>query len=284
MTVLNSVNDQQMTLTLQNALRYGPARTLVRDYGLKAAVAGMPGYSEGYRDAWFVGYTPKVLAGVWVGYDDSRPMRQRRCREIRRAVVGRNHAADRGALPDRQHVYRSAGLDEGGDRPGDGRSARHGRTGSGSGRHFCLSEKGAGRCGGQHGGRRGAANPGAAGMERLADDDVQRGRRNRPRARPDHGHRRQAREHHSRARRIQDARVARRHSFLGRRDLCHHWLGEKPRARLARHRGGHGGRRDRPLYAHPFRRGAADHRHQSRYQRRRTSSRNIGRSVTSRSW
>jgi len=72
--VLNGVDDEQMTLTLQNALRYGPARTLVHDYGLKAPVAGMPGYSEGYRDAWFVGYTPKVLAGIWVGYDDSRPI------------------------------------------------------------------------------------------------------------------------------------------------------------------------------------------------------------------
>ena len=72
--VLNSLDDAQMTLTLQNALRSGPARTLTRDYGFKAAVAGMPGYSEGYRDAWFVGYTPKLLAGVWVGYDDSRPL------------------------------------------------------------------------------------------------------------------------------------------------------------------------------------------------------------------
>jgi penicillin-binding protein 2 len=72
--MLNSLDDRQMTLTLQNALRSGPARTLARDYGLKSAVAGMPGYSEGYRDAWFVGYTPKLLAGVWVGYDDSRPI------------------------------------------------------------------------------------------------------------------------------------------------------------------------------------------------------------------
>ena len=70
--MLNSLNDRQLTLTLQNALRSGSARTLARDYGLKSAVAGMPGYSEGYRDAWFVGYTPKVLAGVWIGYDDSR--------------------------------------------------------------------------------------------------------------------------------------------------------------------------------------------------------------------
>jgi penicillin-binding protein 2 len=70
--LLNTVNDQQLTLTLQNALREGPARTLTRDYGFHSALAGMPGYSDGYRDAWFVGFTPQTLAGVWVGYDDSR--------------------------------------------------------------------------------------------------------------------------------------------------------------------------------------------------------------------
>jgi penicillin-binding protein 2 len=72
--LLNSVDDRQMTLTLQNSLREGPARTLTRDYGFKSSIAGMPGYSDGYRDAWFVGYTPKLVAGVWVGYDDSRPI------------------------------------------------------------------------------------------------------------------------------------------------------------------------------------------------------------------
>lgn len=72
--VLNNLNVAQMNLTLQNALRSGYARTLTHDYGFKSAIAGMPGYSEGYRDAWFVGYTPKILAGVWVGYDDSRPI------------------------------------------------------------------------------------------------------------------------------------------------------------------------------------------------------------------
>lgn len=72
--LLNNLDDQQMTLTLQNALKYGSARALARDYGFKSGLAGMPGYSEGYRDAWFVGYTPKLLAGVWIGYDDSRPI------------------------------------------------------------------------------------------------------------------------------------------------------------------------------------------------------------------
>ncbi|HUB65981.1 MAG TPA: penicillin-binding transpeptidase domain-containing protein [Candidatus Methylacidiphilales bacterium] len=72
--LLNKLNDRQINLTLKNAVRSGFARTLTRDYGLKSEIAGMPGYSEGYRDAWFVGYTPKILAGVWVGYDDSRPI------------------------------------------------------------------------------------------------------------------------------------------------------------------------------------------------------------------
>jgi penicillin-binding protein 1A len=72
--LLNRLDDQQMNLTLQNALRSGFARGLTRDYGLKPGAAGMAGYSEGYRDAWFVGYTPSIVAGVWVGYDDSRPI------------------------------------------------------------------------------------------------------------------------------------------------------------------------------------------------------------------
>jgi penicillin-binding protein 2 len=72
--VLNTVDDEQLTLTMQNALRTGFARTLTHDYGFHSPVAGMPGFSEGYRDAWFVGYTPKLLAGVWVGYDNSQPI------------------------------------------------------------------------------------------------------------------------------------------------------------------------------------------------------------------
>ncbi len=34
--------------------------------------AGKTGTSNEFRDAWFVGYTPQLVAGVWVGYDDMR--------------------------------------------------------------------------------------------------------------------------------------------------------------------------------------------------------------------
>lgn len=35
-------------------------------------VAGKTGTSNEFRDAWFIGYTPQLVAGVWVGYDDMR--------------------------------------------------------------------------------------------------------------------------------------------------------------------------------------------------------------------
>jgi penicillin-binding protein 1A len=36
--------------------------------------AGKTGTSQRWRDAWFVGFTPDLLSGVWVGNDDDRPM------------------------------------------------------------------------------------------------------------------------------------------------------------------------------------------------------------------
>ena len=38
-------------------------------------VAGKTGTSTGPKDAWFMGFTGKYVAGVWVGNDDNRPMR-----------------------------------------------------------------------------------------------------------------------------------------------------------------------------------------------------------------
>ena len=36
--------------------------------------AGKTGTSQNFRDAWFVGYTADLVAGVWMGNDDARPM------------------------------------------------------------------------------------------------------------------------------------------------------------------------------------------------------------------
>ncbi|MDJ0981374.1 MAG: PBP1A family penicillin-binding protein [Kiloniellales bacterium] len=37
--------------------------------------AGKTGTSQGFRDAWFVGFTASMIAGVWVGNDDGAPMK-----------------------------------------------------------------------------------------------------------------------------------------------------------------------------------------------------------------
>ncbi|WP_374453319.1 transglycosylase domain-containing protein [Phenylobacterium sp.] len=38
--------------------------------------AGKTGTSQNFRDAWFIGFTPDYVAGVWVGNDNDRPMNQ----------------------------------------------------------------------------------------------------------------------------------------------------------------------------------------------------------------
>jgi membrane peptidoglycan carboxypeptidase len=41
---------------------------------LNVALGGKTGTSQEYRDAWFVGFTPDLVVGVWVGNDDNSPM------------------------------------------------------------------------------------------------------------------------------------------------------------------------------------------------------------------
>ena len=41
---------------------------------LRRPAAGKTGTSNGSRDAWFVGFTPELLAAVWVGFDDQRKL------------------------------------------------------------------------------------------------------------------------------------------------------------------------------------------------------------------
>jgi len=46
-----------------------------RAFGVQGPVAGKTGTTDGYRDAWFVGYTADIVIGVWVGFDDERPIK-----------------------------------------------------------------------------------------------------------------------------------------------------------------------------------------------------------------
>jgi penicillin-binding protein 1B len=46
----------------------------VRALGLSGAVAGKTGTTNDTRDAWFAGYSPRLVAVVWVGFDDGTPL------------------------------------------------------------------------------------------------------------------------------------------------------------------------------------------------------------------
>jgi membrane peptidoglycan carboxypeptidase len=41
--------------------------------GVRGAAAGKTGTTDDARDAWFVGFTPDLATGVWVGRDDAKP-------------------------------------------------------------------------------------------------------------------------------------------------------------------------------------------------------------------
>lgn len=57
---------------LKDVLTYGTAKSL-KSFSLKWPAAGKTGTTNDYRDAWFVGYTPQLIAGIWVGYDKPKP-------------------------------------------------------------------------------------------------------------------------------------------------------------------------------------------------------------------
>jgi 1A family penicillin-binding protein len=60
-----------MTSMLQDVVNAGTAAQ-ARQIGFRLPAAGKTGTTNDYHDAWFVGYTPRLVTGVWVGYDQPR--------------------------------------------------------------------------------------------------------------------------------------------------------------------------------------------------------------------
>ena len=60
-----------ITNLLEGAVKNGTGR---RVKALKRPVAGKTGTSNNLYDAWFVGYTPRYITGVWVGFDEEKSL------------------------------------------------------------------------------------------------------------------------------------------------------------------------------------------------------------------
>ncbi|MCG8558063.1 MAG: PBP1A family penicillin-binding protein [Proteobacteria bacterium] len=82
-SVMSAAEAYLVTSMLTSVVQDGTGAAAKR---LGRPVAGKTGTSNDARDAWFIGYTPSIVAGVWVGFDDNRPL-------------GRREGGARSALP-----------------------------------------------------------------------------------------------------------------------------------------------------------------------------------------
>jgi penicillin-binding protein 1A len=57
-----------LTNMMEDVVNYGSG-TRIRNF-FHYPAAGKTGTTQGFADAWFVGFTPQLAAGVWVGFDD----------------------------------------------------------------------------------------------------------------------------------------------------------------------------------------------------------------------
>jgi 1A family penicillin-binding protein len=73
---INSGVAYVITDILADAVDYGTG-TAVRQAGFSGPAAGKTGTTSDGADVWFVGYTPDLVAGVWVGYDARQPLPSR---------------------------------------------------------------------------------------------------------------------------------------------------------------------------------------------------------------
>jgi penicillin-binding protein 1A len=64
----------QMVSMLQDVVDRGTGAT-ARRLGVRGAVGGKTGSTNDYHDAWFVGFSSSVVAGVWVGHDKPERIR-----------------------------------------------------------------------------------------------------------------------------------------------------------------------------------------------------------------
>lgn len=70
---------QVLETRVVNDMNFMLNKVVTEGTGRRAAIEGVPvagktGTTNGYKDAWFVGYTGNLVASVWYGNDDSKPM------------------------------------------------------------------------------------------------------------------------------------------------------------------------------------------------------------------
>ena len=81
--ILDTATAYCMTHMLQAVVQQGTAKHLKE---LKRPIAGKTGSTNNLYDAWFIGYTPRYITGVWIGFDKPQS-------------IGKKETGARAALP-----------------------------------------------------------------------------------------------------------------------------------------------------------------------------------------
>ncbi|MFL9483143.1 transglycosylase domain-containing protein [Chitinophagaceae bacterium LWZ2-11] len=88
--VISDVTAYSIIKMMQGGIEFGTGRNLKASFDVSGEIAGKTGTTNDNSDAWFMGYTPQLLAGTWVGCDD---------RFIRFAKSDYNGQGARAAMP-----------------------------------------------------------------------------------------------------------------------------------------------------------------------------------------
>ncbi|MFY7964988.1 MAG: transglycosylase domain-containing protein [Chitinophagaceae bacterium] len=68
--VISDLTSYHVINMMKGVVDYGTAKNLKLSYDVSGDIAGKTGTTNENTDAWFMGYTPQLLAGSWVGCDD----------------------------------------------------------------------------------------------------------------------------------------------------------------------------------------------------------------------
>ena len=69
---MSGATADMMVTMLKNVVSDGSAARLRTQFGLHNDIAGKTGTTQGQADGWFLGFTPNLVAGAWVGGEDRR--------------------------------------------------------------------------------------------------------------------------------------------------------------------------------------------------------------------
>jgi penicillin-binding protein 1A len=99
---LDEVTSFLMLDMLRSAVREGTGRS-ARSFGFDRDAGGKTGTTDDYTDAWFVGFTPDIVGGVWVGFDQKVSMGSRRTGAVMALPIWARTMAD--ATSERPESY-----------------------------------------------------------------------------------------------------------------------------------------------------------------------------------